>query len=77
MLSLLKDNTFKISKQTNKIKMAPREIAIATKYDRKFTEFERHFTAYGIKCIQLKTWDVREFKKWLKDTPKQHIAVLQ
>ncbi len=57
--------------------MAPREIAIATKYDRKFTEFERHFTAYGIKCVQLKTWDVREFKKWLKTTPKQHIAVLQ
>lgn len=57
--------------------MAPREIAIATKYDRKFTEFERHFTAYGIKCIQLKTWDVREFRKWLKESPKQHIAVLQ
>jgi hypothetical protein len=57
--------------------MAPREIAIATKYDKKFTEFERHFTAYGIRSIQLKTWDVREFKRWLKESPKQHIAVLQ
>lgn len=57
--------------------MAPREIAIATKYDKKFSEFERHFTAYGIQSIQLKTWDVREFKRWLQESPKQHIAVLQ